>query len=490
MSYSREQAFELAEEIIKYSRNELLVGFRFMDLALCKLRLEASEGIDFANDGRKLYFSPQHVFKLYKSGGGELNRAFLHTVLHCVFYHPFVDGAVDERLWGLCSDIAVEAVISELDSRALDTAAMSIIRHELENIKKSCPVLTAERLMKCFIKQGIEESEIDRLSAIFHVDGHELWYIGGSKDSDSEDAEAKESDSKEKCAIAKEGEDCGCDDEGEENVKLLEEADEEGASSTDSNGDFFTEREADRQAALDEWQQISRNMQVDLDTASKTWGDRSSSLMQNVTEINRERYDYADFLKKFSVMGEELQINDEEFDYIFYTSGLELYENVPLIEPIEYKEVRRIKEFVIAIDTSASVEGDLVQSFVTKTYNMLCQQENFFTKINVHIVQCDTQIQECVKLSTRDDFKKYIETMELRGFGGTDFRPVFDYVNELKENGEFTNLKGLIYFTDGVGRFPDYKPDYDSAFVFVSDGAVQAQLPPWAIKLVLSPEEI
>ena len=490
MSYSHEHAAALAQEIIEYSRNELLVGFRFMDLALCKLRLEGSESIDFANDGRKLYFSPRHVFKLYKSGGGELNRAFLHTVLHCVFYHPFVDGAVDEGLWGLCSDIAVEAVISELDSRALDTAAASIIRHELEKIKKACPVLTAERLMKYFIKQGVEQEELDRLSAIFHVDGHELWYIAGSKAEDSEAGEAEEADSKEKYAIPQDSEESSCDDEGEDSVNLLKKPDENGSGAGDSSGSFYTEREADRQAALEEWQQISRNMQVDLDTASKTWGDRSNSLMQNVTEINRERYDYADFLKKFSVMGEELQINDEEFDYIFYTYGLELYENVPLIEPIEYKEVKRIKEFVIAIDTSASVEGELVQSFVTKTYNMLCQQENFFTKINVHIVQCDTQIQECVKLSTRDDFKKYIETMELHGFGGTDFRPVFDYVNELKDNGEFTNLKGLIYFTDGVGRFPDYKPEYDSAFVFVSDGAVQAQLPPWAIKLVLSPEEI
>ncbi|MBQ7895602.1 MAG: metallopeptidase [Oscillospiraceae bacterium] len=490
MSYKQETAAELAREIIKYSRNELLVSFRFMDLALCRLKLEASESLDFSTDGRYLYFSPHHVFRLYKSGGGELNRAYLHSVLHCIFYHPFVDGSVDERLWGLCSDIAVEAVISELDMRSLDTSASSLIRHELESIKAFCPKLTAERLMKSFIKRKLPEEEISRLERIFHVDGHELWYISGSSASEDESGEARPSEQKEKNAIAKDGGESCCEDEGEESVNLLKEADDSGSGGSDSNNSFFTERDADRESALNDWQQISQSLKVDLDTASKTWGERSGSLMQNVNELNRERYDYADFLRKFSVMGEELQINDEEFDYIFYTYGLELYENVPLVEPIEYKEVRRIKEFVIAIDTSASVEGELVESFVTKTYNMLCQQENFFTKINVHIVQCDTEIQECVKLTNRDDFKKYIENMELRGFGGTDFRPVFNYVQELLDKGEFTNLKGLIYFTDGAGRFPETKPPFDTAFVFVDDGLNTAKIPPWAIKLVLTPEEI
>ena len=489
MSFNQPEAAKLAEEIIKYARNELLMSFRFMDLALCRLKPESSESLEFAVDGRKLHFSPGHIFKLYKSGGGELNRAYLHSVLHCVFYHPFVDGAVDEKLWGLCSDIAVEAVISELDMKSLDTSSSSLIRHELERIKSFCPKLTAERLMKSFINRKTDETEIERLSAIFHVDGHELWYISGSSGEEGR-GDTQEGNSSPKTAIAKDCCDEGCDCEGEDSIQLLKEADDSGNGSAESSGSAFAERDADRQAALEAWQQISQSMKVDLDTASKTWGDQSASLVQNVTELNRERYDYGEFLRKFSVMGEEVQINDEEFDYVFYTYGLELYENVPLIEPMEYKEVRRIKDFVIAIDTSASVEGELVQSFVKKTYNMLCQQENFFTRINVHIVQCDTKIQECVKITNRDDFKKYIENMELKGFGGTDFRPVFDYVQELWDKGEFTNLKGVIYFTDGVGRYPENKPPFDTAFVFVDEGYNGAIVPPWAIKLVLSPDEV
>ena len=80
--------------------------------------------------------------------------------------------------------------------------------------------------------------------------------------------------------------------------------------------------------------------------------------------------------------------------------------------------------------------------------------------------------------------------MKILGQGGTDFRPVFRYVEQLKRNKEFTNLKGLIYFTDGYGVFPSKKPDYDVAFVFVDDYENNPNVPPWAIKLVLQKNEI
>ena len=63
-------------------------------------------------------------------------------------------------------------------------------------------------------------------------------------------------------------------------------------------------------------------------------------------------------------MGETMKVNDEEFDYIFYTYGLKLFKNIPLIEPLEYKEEKRIRDFVVAIDTSGSTSGETVQKFL------------------------------------------------------------------------------------------------------------------------------
>ena len=167
-----------------------------------------------------------------------------------------------------------------------------------------------------------------------------------------------------------------------------------------------------------------------------------------------------------------------------------MYGRMPLIEPLEYKEAKRIREFVIAIDTSGSVMGSQVEAFVTKTYNILASTESFFSKINLHIIQCDTQIKEHVKITTKEEFDDYIDNMKIIGAGGTDFRPVFEAVDNMIENKEFRNLKGLIYFTDGYGIFPSKKPDFDTAFVFVNDDYERPRVPAWAIRLVLPREDL
>ena len=163
---------------------------------------------------------------------------------------------------------------------------------------------------------------------------------------------------------------------------------------------------------------------------------------------------------------------------------------MPLIEPLEYKDEKRIRKFVIAIDTSGSVQGPLVQNFLNKTYNILKQTESFHSKVNIHIIQCDSEIQDDVKITCQKDLDRYLAEIKLRGFGGTDFRPVFDYVDQLIRNKEFTNLKGLVYFTDGYGIFPSKQPQYNTAFVFIEDDYEIPEVPVWAIKLILQSKEV
>ena len=292
------------------------------------------------------------------------------------------------------------------------------------------------------------------------------------------------------------GDGSGDPDEGDGSGSGQEEPDEGDGSGRKKQGDGQGEPDeggssgSGRESLAEDWKQISEKAQMDMETFQKGKGDRAGSLMQNLQEVNREKYDYRSFLRKFAVMGEAMQINDDEFDYIFYTYGLQTYRDMPLIEPLEYKEVKRIREFVIAIDTSGSVSGPLVQKFIQKTYNILMESESFFSRVNIHIIQCDAQIQEHVKITSREEFEQYLKTMTLRGFGGTDFRPVFSFVDELIAQKEFTNLRGLIYFTDGYGTFPARQPDYHTAFVFVEDGFAIPSVPVWAIKLVLRSDEI
>ncbi|MCI9465196.1 MAG: hypothetical protein HFI48_15190 [Lachnospiraceae bacterium] len=251
---------------------------------------------------------------------------------------------------------------------------------------------------------------------------------------------------------------------------------------------IYWERKEELTLSQTEWRKISERVKADLKSFSKD-KNNAESMEENLKEVTREKYDYTDFLRRFMVMGETIQTSDDEFDYIYYTYGLSRYGNMPLVEPLEYKDANKIKDFVIAIDTSASCRGELVQAFLKKTYQIMRQGENFFSKINVHIIQCDNEVQSDTKITCPEDFDRFLSSGKLRGFGSTDFRPVFDYVEKLKQEGEFDNLKGLLYFTDGYGIYPGQMPDYDTAFIFLNEDYDAPDVPPWAIRIVLDNDE-
>ena len=94
------------------------------------------------------------------------------------------------------------------------------------------------------------------------------------------------------------------------------------------------------------------------------------------------------------------------------------------------------------------------------------------------------------KITCKEELQEYMEKLDLVGEGGTDFRPAFAYIDELIATHRFTELKGVIYFTDGQGIYPQKMPPYQTAFVFMDDGAEEQEVPPWAMKLVLDEEDL
>ncbi len=445
----------LAREVLTLSRNTLLVNLRFLDAALSMFEYVPVDESSLLTDGKHLLYNARHVLERYKSEKEAPVRDYLHIVMHCVFRHMFMDPTLNRPMWDLACDIAVENMITELGLRSTEARRQSAQEKELQKLKQAVGTLTAEKLYRHLQDQNLSPADAAQLRGLFYADNHEIWYMTAE----------------EIAAVYGVGEGSGS---GER-------------ESDDGDGEAI----ASAKAALSQrWQEISERMQMDMETFSKQQGDRAGSMLQNLKEVNREKYDYAAFLKKFAVMGEVMKVSEDEFDYVYYTYGLSLYKNLPLIEPLEYRETKRIREFVIAIDTSGSTSGELVQKFVQKTYNILKSTESFFAKINLHIVQCDAEIQEHVKITTQEEFDEYLKTMKIRGLGGTDFRPVFSLVDKLIEEKEFTNLKGLIYFTDGYGDFPAKMPDYETAFVFIEDEYNNPDVPPWAIKLVLRKDEI
>lgn len=217
-------------------------------------------------------------------------------------------------------------------------------------------------------------------------------------------------------------------------------------------------------------------------------GNSSGELSEELTIRNTGTYDFTRFLKQFARQGEEIKTDIESFDYIPYLYGLEHYGNIPLIEHLEYQEVNRLEELVIAIDTSGSCSLDTVRKFMEETYSILSNHENFFRKMNVYVIQCDSFIQDMAHITSEQDWQDYLKNLTIHGRGGTDFRPVFEYVEELRAKKELKDLKGLLYFTDGDGIYPEIPTDYKTAFVFYKEKEQHQKVPAWAACLTLDTE--
>ena len=140
--------------------------------------------------------------------------------------------------------------------------------------------------------------------------------------------------------------------------------------------------------------------------------------------------------------------------------------------------------------TSGSVQGDIVQSFLQRTCDVLRQSGSFTERVEIYLIQCDAEVQSVERLTSLDQLHELIPRLKLRGFGGTDFRPVFAYVDRLLEEKKLTNLNGLLYFTDGVGTYPEKSPAYKTAFIFNRDDHISPHVPSWAIRAVLTTDNI
>ncbi len=134
-------------------------------------------------------------------------------------------------------------------------------------------------------------------------------------------------------------------------------------------------------------------------------------------------------------------------DYrMFPPSKKHLYRGIAL--PSIYGEELKI---VVAIDTSASIDDELLRLFLSELYEIM----QVFTHYVIELIECDASIQNIQTLTPMERLEP-----TLKGGGGTDFRPVFDYLENINDDFRF-----LIYFTDGKGSFPKYIPLIDTLWV-------------------------
>lgn len=421
-------------EILRAAQSELYLNLPYLDLALCALEfLPAGEvTLTLATDGEKLFYDGGYLSDRYLRSRTRVNRAYLHVIFHCMLRHLAKKRGKDSALWDLACDIAVESILDELAGSypCLQGNGAPMRRGLYGDYRTHMKVLTAEGIYRELLRRRLPEYDIARLQREFFEDDHGLWA--------PESREQKEQ----------------------------------------------SERQDQK------WGGMSERTQTGLETVLAGRAAGGEAVYEQVKVANREGVDYRDFLRRFAVPREVIGVDGDAFDYGFYSYGLRLYGNMPLVEPPETREEKRIQDFVIAVDTSMSTSGDLVRQFLSVTYAILRSTETFSTKVNIRILQCDDQLRSDTAIHDLRELETYMNHFALTGGSATDFRPVFTHVEQLRAAGELPGLRGLIYFTDGMGIYPQKRPSYETAFVMLEEPSISVDVPPWAIKLTLTEPEL
>lgn len=238
-----------------------------------------------------------------------------------------------------------------------------------------------------------------------------------------------------------------------------------------------------------EWDEISKQVMTEVEGFSRNLEGRTEGFMSILRIRNRRRYDHRAFLRRFMTTRHRVKENLDEFDYIYYSYGLSVYGNMPLIDSLEYSEDPSVDELVIAIDTSGSTMRGQVMRFLEEAFDIL-RTANPGKGSELHIIQCDDMVRRDDVVRNEQDIRILMDGFVLEGGGRTDFRPVFDYVDSLREQGNLKGLKGLMFFTDGLGTYPVRRPDYDTAFIFCEEVPKEHPVPPWAMRISVRPSDI
>ena len=417
----------MARRVMEQLRGELYLDQRYLTAALGALPPAPQQGGgSFATDGGRLYYPTAWLLDTYRKNRRYLPRAYLHSLFHCIFRHLWLRDKRDPDLWGLACDIAVESTLDALNTPAARRPVGWVRQQCYAQLRAQCRFLAAGPIYRVLAKTDADT--LNKWQREFYTDSHRLW----PADPDSPEAQMQ-----------------------------------------------------GRQ-----WEDLGRQTELNMEENGRRAGqDTTAQALQAQLQAGRSRRTYKDFLRRFAVWHEEPHLDPDEFDLGFYSYGLRTYGKLPLIEPLESREVKKIRDFVIVVDTSESTAGELVKSFLKETFALLTSQDSFFRKCRILVMQADNAVREETWLTDLDALDRYTARFTLVGGGGTDFRPAFARIAELRREGSLRDLQGVLYFTDGKGIYPAKRPPFEVAFLFLEDGTPPPDVPPWAMRLVLQPEE-
>ena len=400
----------LSQEKIERAKSRLMLEHPYFGTIASALKLESSDRVEtFQSDGNRVKFNDAY---LDSARIDEVEFALANGAMHSVLKHEKREGQRSTPLWQLATDLTVNAML----------------------VKNGLTLPQRANYQKRF--EGMYAEEI-----------YAILYSEFAGDEWSDDLESSGQSSEEEIENERTSEPNGRDGEEPGKSRIHQErsvssgdAPEESAQAEESREDGFEKGDGNEQIDREEEERIREEFLEHIFGKMSRQGTLPKDLKLLVPRYFSHQIDWRERLYRYIA-------SYAKSSYTFIPPNMKyLYRGIYL--PSLGSDLLRI---VIAIDTSGSVDERLLGIFLGEVESIVQQYPNF----EIDMITADAKIQSH-HIFLPGERLEY----EIQGRGGTDFRPVFDYIESFIENPTL-----LIYFTDGIGTFPDQEPMYDTFWI-------------------------
>lgn len=389
------------------ARTQLLLNQPFFGALCLRLKLIPGPVPTMATNGSVILYSPAFVDELT---GAELEGVLCHEVLHCALGHHCRRGERDRRLWNEAADFAINPLVLK---NGLSLPEGALVDPNYDN-------LSAEEIYA-------------RLSQESSGSGNTAKPDAGGGANQGQQGATPQPQTGPNSRPQNQAEPGGSGPAKAEAPPAL--APRPGGfgevlDATDDEGNSASEAEKSRQQH--EWR-IAADQAAQL---AKSCGHEPADLERHLRENRQSKQDWRALLRAFVAATTASDYRWTPPNRRYVASGLYL----PSVER------SGVGEIVIAVDTSGSIGSDELEQFAGE----ISAISDEASPEAIHVVYCDAAVQSVQEFGSSEPVK-----LEPKGGGGTNFRPVFEWV---EQNGIAPAC--LIYLTDlCCTKYPG-APDY------------------------------
>lgn len=396
------------------ARTRLILEKPFLGSLVMHLPLKAADPKwckTTATDARNFYFNPDYIARLTLD---ETQFVLAHEAMHCALSHFHRRNHRQKHRWDVACDYAVNMILDEERMRGPDNALMNAAYRGL----------TAEEIYPVLHEDPPEETQDMHLFDDDNPDGG---------DGDPREQERDDGGQGGEHGDQSDGSQSDDDESGDRGGRSERTGDDDGrqqAAPSPESAPPPPPRDPDK---LDEqW----KSRLAAAAQAARQAGKLSPSLMRFVDNLLAPQLPWRALLARY-------MMNVARDDYSFQRPSRR--EGAALMPRLASQGV----DVVVALDTSGSVSRDELQEFLTEIDALKSQ-----VRANVTLHACDDKLDPAGPWHFAM-WESLNLPNEIAGGGGTDFRPVFDWLNHTQQRPDL-----LVWFTDAQGGFPEREPDF------------------------------